>query len=256
MHTDIDLVFDSLLRESDPPAITPAPGKSARVARYPLALILEEEMRRRARFLDSMQPGPLERWPLASPAHLIDELEDIAKRLKALTSMRHTVALERAARSAGYWSWQHAKDEQKAFEATSGEAFRSGFVIATIGEVAEDSGFVADQGLLFLAAKDLVHEYGATDGEGGWYQLATPSVIGGGAIDDTPHFASRQLLLREVGASYWQPNFHVASFFRFDGEQPQTLQAALKLAKSSLNGGELNYVWLRGAMHTVSDRWN
>lgn len=255
MLTNIDLVFDSLLREADPPFVAPAPGEPIRLARYPLALILEEEMRRRARFLDSGAPGPMERWPLASPVHLVEEFEEIARRLKALTGMRHTAALERVAQSAGYHSWQHVQQEKQAFEATTGEAFRHGLVIATNTTISEASGFVGDQGLMFLAAKDLVYEYEATDCEGGWYQLIGPSRIGGGRIEDTPMYASRQLLLRETRASYWKPNYHVACFYRFDRDTPTSLEAALAVANEAVGDADLHFVWWRGTMHRVSRTW-
>lgn len=252
MLTNIDLVFDSLLREADPPFVAPAPGEPLRVARYPLALILEKEMRRRARFLDSGLPGPMERWPLATPEHLVNEFGEIADRLKALAGMRHTAALERVARCAGYRNWQHVQDEKRAFEASTGAAFRNGLVIATVGSVSDASAFIADQGLLFLAASDLVREYGATDCEGGWYQLTCPSTIGGGRIEDTRFHAGRQLFLREVRASYWAPNRHVAQFYRWDGPAPESLEAAVALAKAAVTTGDLHYVWLAGTMETVT----
>lgn len=253
MSTDLDIVFDQLREAAETrPSVTSRQSEALRVPHRPLAVLLEEDLRRRARFIDSAHSGPEERWPLATPGHLLDALEDIAKRLRHVSGLRHTVALQRIARVAGYSSWEHARSEQDEFEAGAGDAFRDGLVIAVSEVTGPASGFIRDDGLLFLAARDLVHEYGQTDEEGCWGQLCTPSSVGPGAPN---MMATRQMFLEAIGASYWRPN-GCAVFMRYQRDVPEDLAAAQALAASLVGARGLHYIWLRGRMHTVRPLWD
>lgn len=252
MPTDVDIVFEKLHRAAEATPFTALRGDPLRIPHRPLALLLEDELRRRARFLDSGHVGPAERWPLATPGHLLDALEDIAKRLRRESGLGHTAAMQRIARVAGYASWEHACSERDTFEATAGTAFRDGLVVAVAEVTGPASGFIQDDGLLFLAARDLVHEYGQTDEEGCWGQLVTPSSIGGGVPN---MMATRQMFLEAIGASYWRLN-GCATFMRYLGEKPKDLAAARALAAEQLGELGLHYIWLGGTMHTVQPLWN
>lgn len=253
MPTDIDLVFDQLRAEVDAPIPAASePRQARRIPHRPLALLLEDDMRRRARFLDSGHAGPEERWPLATPGHLLDQLEAIAKKLKRAAGIQHTAALRRVARVAGYADWEHARRERDAFEAIAGDAFRDGLVVAVTEVAGAAHDFIQDDGLLFLAARDLVHEFSQVDEEGCWGHLCTPTSFGPGGSNMA---ATRQMFLEAIGASYWRPN-GCATFMRYRGELPQDLAAAQALAEAQLGPEGLRYIWYRGRMHTVRPLWD
>ncbi len=253
MKTDIDLVFDQIHAPLDTfPRGMPA-GQPWPIPRSPLSLLLEAGMRRRARFLDSGEAGPPERWPYVTPAHLIEELTDLARQLKKLSGLKHSQALDRVARAAGYWSWEHTRTEGAKFEALTGEAFRTGLVVAADHIRGPGVGFTLDQGLIFLAARDLVSEYSSIDSEGGWCQLVGPSTIGGRELNFR---ATRQKFLEAVGASYWRADNGVARFLRYDGPTPTDFDAALELARVQLGADAVNYLWLGGQMHTIRPLWD
>lgn len=253
MQTDIDLVFDQIHAQLDAIPRGIASGQPWPIPRSPLSLLLEAGARRRARFLDSGEAGPLERWPYATPVHLIEELTDLAKQLKRLSGLKHSKALDRVARAAGYWSWEHTRTEGEKFEALTGESFRTGLVIAADHIRGPGVGFTLDQGLIFLAARDLVSEYSSIDSEGDWGQLLTPSTIGGRELNFR---APRQMFLEAVGASYWRADNGVARFLRYDGPTPTNFDAALVLARVQLGADAVNYLWLRGKMHTIRPLWD
>lgn len=251
MPTDVDIVFDQLRRAAEATPELPRCGDPIRIPRRPLAMLLEVELRRRAQFLDSGHAGPAERWPLATPGHLLDALEDIAKLLRSVSGLGHTAAMQRIARVAGYANWEHACSERDTYEAIAGTAFRDGLVVAVTEVTGPASGFIQDDGLLFLAARDLVKEYGQTDEEGCWGQLCTPSSIGGG---EPNMMATRQMFLEAIGANYWRLN-GCATFMRYLGENPKDLAAAQALAAEQLGKRGLHFIWLGGMMHTVQPLW-
>lgn len=253
MSTDIDIVFDQLhAAVATPPPLTSQANQALRIPHRPLALLLEDDMRRRARFLDSGHAGPEERWPIATPGHLLDELEDIAKRLKRVNGLQLAAARRRVARVAGYSGWEHARREHDEFEASAGDAFRDGLVIAVSEVGGPASSFNRDDGLLFLAARDLVHEYGQIDEEGCWGQLCTPSSFGTASPN---MMATRQMFLEAIGASYWRTN-GLAIFMRYEGAVPEDIDAAQALVANQVGARGLHYVWLRGKMHTVRPLWD
>ena len=145
MRTDIDVVFDQLRDAVELYPLASPQSQHWRLPHRPLSLLLEDDIRRRARFLDSGQMGPHERWPYASPKHLIQELEELARNLRSVSGIPHTAALKRVARAAGYMSWEHARSEEEEFEACAGDTFRNGLVVAAT----EISGpaFFSQQGI-------------------------------------------------------------------------------------------------------------
>jgi hypothetical protein len=280
--TTIDNIFEKrraaereMLRTDFPPGTV----RDWKLPRLDTLSLLEDPLRRRARFVDADLCGPRQGPPYATPRHLKDTFNELAALLAEEEDItKHRPALERAAYIAGYRDWDHVGAEARHFEATAGRAYEKGLVVlVTMPDDHPHPGFTKDPALLFLAANQLVGEYATLDVSGDVGVLPYPA----GSGLSSHMVRSAPLFLRAVGANYYDaPSRMPGVFLRFDGDSPSGVRAALDLCKAALNWevpadfalnpnrwdarpkGVFNrrpavhYLWLRGEMLVVSPLWD
>jgi hypothetical protein len=200
-------------------------------------------------------------------------LKQLAIEVDAHEGEGHQRALHRVAEIAGYDDWNHVKAEADTYEATTAPAYRSGLVVMTQLDC-KGLGFIRDDGLIFMVARDLVHEFASTDPvDGSWGGITYPSLSAAGAQHEV---ATPQLFLRALKASYYDPRPVLPSLYRYIGETPISMEQAVRICEQEFgwtlphgfnfrpgewdmrpqSRGPVSYIWLRGQMLVVSPYWD